>query len=153
MSTGRASRRAARQGSRAPGRCSYGCLPGRLGAFGEGQRRQNLRDDLLRSRLDRDDHRIFVRTRFLQRLELAVQQAWRHEMLVARGEAAGNQRFVALEIDQTDVARSPIRISRYHALERGAGDDAVLARMTAWSIQAATAFSQGRRSSSVSGTP
>jgi hypothetical protein len=35
----------------------------------------SLRDDLARLRLDRDDDGIFVRPRFLQRLELAVKQA------------------------------------------------------------------------------
>ena len=52
---------------------------------------------------------------FLQRLELAVKQASRHEMLVTGGDAARDQLLVTLEINQTDVGHD--RRSEY----RGSG--------------------------------
>jgi hypothetical protein len=67
------------------------------------QRRQNLCDDFVRPRLDRDDDWIFVWSRFFQRLELTVKQAFRHEMLMTGSEAACDQLLIALEIDQTNV--------------------------------------------------
>src|ERR1700733_7700385 len=67
------------------------------------QRRQNLCDDFVRRRLDRDNDWIFVWSRFFQRLELTVKQAFRHEMLMTGSDAACDQLLIALEIDQTDV--------------------------------------------------
>ena len=103
---------------------------GRLSAFDHVQRRQDLRHDLARLRLDRDDDGIFVRSRFLQRFELAVKQASRHEMLMAGGDTACDQRLVTLEIDQTDVCTITDQNIAVAALQRGARDDAMSARTT-----------------------
>lgn len=72
--------------------------------MGELQRRQNLRNDLAGPRFNRDDDRTFVRSWLLQCLELTVQQISWHEVFVAGGDAARDQRLVALEIDKTDVS-------------------------------------------------
>ena len=48
-------------------------------------------DDVAGMRRDRDDDRPFVRRRLFQRLELAVEQCRRHEMIVARGDAPRDQ--------------------------------------------------------------
>jgi hypothetical protein len=62
-----------------------------------------LRCDLVRPRLDRDNDWIFVWFRSLQRFELAVKQASRHEMLMPSSGAAGDQLLGAVEIDETEV--------------------------------------------------
>src|SRR5213595_997028 len=46
----------------------------------------NIRNDFARMRNDGDHHRMLVRLRFLQCLELAVEQLRRHEVPVARGQ-------------------------------------------------------------------
>jgi hypothetical protein len=64
-----------------------------LSAFDHVKRWQDLHDDLALLRLDRDDNGIFVRAWFLQSFELAVKQASRHEMLMAGGDTACDQRL------------------------------------------------------------
>ena len=81
-------------------------------------------------RLDRDDDRIFVRSRLLERFELAVQQASRHEVLMPGGDAARDQGLVTLEIDQTNVGTIADQNIAVAALQRGTCDDAVSARST-----------------------
>ncbi len=46
---------------------------------------------------------MLVRTGLFERFELAREQARRHEMLVTRGDAAGDERCVSLEINEADV--------------------------------------------------
>ena len=65
------------------------------------------------------------RSRLLERIELAVQQAARHKMLMTGGDAARNQRFVALEVDQANVRAIPDKNIAVTALQCGACDDAV----------------------------
>ena len=87
----------------------------------------DLRHDLVRSRLDRDDDWIFVRSRFLQCFELAVKQGGRHEMLMTGGDTAGDQLLVALEVDEADVGTIADQNIAVAALQRGAGDDIMCA--------------------------
>ena len=96
---------------------------GRLGDHIQGW--QDLRDDLLWPRLDRDDDGIFVRSRFLERFELAVKQTSRHEMLMTDCDAARDQLLTTLEIDQTHVGPIPDQNIAVAALQRRACDDAV----------------------------
>src|SRR5262245_55072667 len=67
------------------------------------RRRHNPRHDFTRWRFNRDDNGIFIVTRLLQRFELAVQEASRHEMLVTHGDAPRDQRLFALEVDETHI--------------------------------------------------
>src|SRR5262245_39617358 len=73
---------------------------------------------------------MLVGNRLFERLELTLQQARGHEMLVARRDAACTHLFVALEIDETYV----VAISNEHVavapLQGGTGDDAMPAGAT-----------------------
>src|ERR1700726_3340208 len=89
--------------SHATARRRQGCSLWRLCASDHVQRGQNLCDDFVRPRLNRDNDWIFVWSRFFQRLELTVKQALRHEMLMTGSDAACDQLLIALEIDQTNV--------------------------------------------------
>src|ERR1700761_2580689 len=60
----------------------------------------DLGDDLLGCAADLDHDRPLVGRRLLERGELAVEQADRHEVLVARGHALVDQLLRAPEIDQ-----------------------------------------------------
>ena len=75
-------------------------------------------------RLDRDDDGIFIRARLLQRFELAVKQASRHEMLVPCGDTARDQLLIAFKINQTNVGTISDQNIAVAALESGACDDA-----------------------------
>ena len=67
------------------------------------------------------------RVRRLQRLELAGQQARRHEMTFSRGEPARDQFLRAVEKDDADILASMHEDVAIGALQRGAGDHGVLA--------------------------
>ena len=73
-------------------------------------------------------------------------------MALARREAGGDQLLGAVEEDEAHVVASVHQNVAIGALERGAGDDGVLA-LARRAISAAMAFSQGQRSSSVRGWP
>ena len=97
----------------------------RLRASDHVQRRQNLFDDFVRPRLDRDNDWIFIWSRFLQRLELTVKQALRHEMLMTGSDAACDQLLIALEIDQTNVGTIANQNIAVAAFQSRACDNAV----------------------------
>src|SRR6266571_2631716 len=86
------------------------------------QRRDDLVDDIARARLDRGGDRALVGTGLLQGLELAVQQARRHEVTVAGGHASRDQRLAALQIDETYVPAAVDDDVAIAALERRAGE-------------------------------
>src|SRR5262249_648704 len=85
------------------GETSKHCWRRRRGIGTGIQQRQNLRHDLARLRLDRDNDRPLVGPRLLERGELAPQQARRHEMSMPHGHAAGDQLLASLEVDQANV--------------------------------------------------
>src|SRR5580700_7642887 len=87
----------------------------------------NVINDLAGMRRNRDHDRPFVRGRLFQRRELAVEQRRRHEMVVAGGNAPRDQFAVALEENQPHVAPLADQNIAIGALERRAGDDAVVA--------------------------
>src|SRR5581483_12223759 len=57
-------------------------------------------DDLVGCLVDADRDGIFVRRWFLQRGELAVEEARRHEVAAAVGDAGGDQLLAALGVEQ-----------------------------------------------------
>ena len=71
--------------------------------------------------------RMFVRLRRLQGLELAVEQARRHEMILAPGEPVGDQVLRAVEKDDADIVSSVHEDIAIGALQRRAGDHDMLA--------------------------
>ena len=79
--------------------------------------------------------------------------AGRHEMVLARPQAAADQGRVALEIDEPHAAPRADDALPVDALQRRAGDDAGLADCAPLVDPAAMAASHGARSSSVSGMP
>src|SRR5579864_756505 len=86
------------------------------------------RDNVTGMRLDRNHDRTFVRLRLLQRRELAVEQRRRHEMIVTGGNATRDQVAPALEKNDAHVAPRADQYVAIGALERRAGDDAMVAR-------------------------
>jgi hypothetical protein len=66
--------------------------------------RYNARNDFTRRRLDRHDHWGFVRSSLLEGFELAVQEARRHEMLMASDTAAQSKPRRTLQIDKPNIA-------------------------------------------------
>src|ERR1700738_3185771 len=84
-------------------------------------------DNLLNRGFDVDDDRIFARTGWLQRAELALKQGWRHEVTGAQRKPAGNQVAVALEIDNPDVVPAVHENFAISAFQRRAGDDGMFA--------------------------
>ena len=69
-------------------------------------------DNFAGMRNDGNDDRPFVRLGRLQRLELAVEQARRHEMIGACGDPLRDQVAVALQENEPTSRRSPTRMSR-----------------------------------------
>ena len=66
--------------------------------------------------------RMFVGCRRLQRLELAVQQARRHEMSFAPGEPVGDQGLRAVEKDDPHIVAAVHQDIAIGAFQRRAGD-------------------------------
>src|SRR5262245_26821485 len=64
---------------------------------------------------------------FLQRRQLAVEEACRHEVSFARGEARGDQLDVAMQIEETHLRSPASEEIAITALERRAGNHAGLA--------------------------
>src|SRR5215468_4777868 len=79
-------------------------------------------DNGLDRRVDRYRHRALVGRGPLQRSELAVEQACRHEMALARRQAPGNQRLRAVEEDEAHVAAAMDEHLTIGPPERGAGE-------------------------------
>src|SRR5580704_5075668 len=77
--------------------------------------------DLARPRFDRHHDGMFVGSGLFQGVELTLQQAWRHEMLVARGKAAADQFHIALQIYQLHVGAVADDNGAVAALERRTG--------------------------------
>src|SRR3954469_17381075 len=84
-------------------------------------------NDGLDRRVDRYGYRVFCHVWRLERPELAGEQAWRHEMVFAPGEAVRNQWLGAVEKDDADVAASVHQNIAVSALQRRAGDHRTLA--------------------------
>ena len=87
----------------------------------------NLGNDVI----DRPSHvrvdRILVGAGLLQRCQLAVEEACRHEVSFARGEARGDQLDLAVQIEETYVRSPASEEIAITALERRAGNHAGLA--------------------------
>src|SRR6185295_4767900 len=83
-------------------------------------------DDFFDRRIDRYRDRPFVRSRPLQRLELAGEQARRHKVPLARGEAGGDQILRSVEKDDADIVTAVHENVAIGALQRRAGDDRAL---------------------------
>src|ERR1700726_3809112 len=94
---------------------------------GDAKRCENLLHDLLRTALDRNDDRVFIRCRLLERRELALEQARRHEVLMTGGDAPRNELDVAPEADQAHVRAFADDNLAVATLERRAGDHAAFA--------------------------
>src|SRR5579885_2895143 len=92
------------------------------------ERFDNCLDDFAWMRDDGYGDRPFVRRRFFERLELAVEQRRRHKMIGPRRDASGDQAGLALEIDKPDVAPLADEDIAIGALKRRAGDDAMIVR-------------------------
>src|SRR5208337_1372500 len=87
----------------------------------------DILNDLAGMRNNRDDDRVLVRLRFLERGELAVEERGRHEMPVACGQPARDQLATALEKNDLHVGALADEDIAVGALERRAGDHAVIA--------------------------
>src|ERR1035437_3395098 len=75
----------------------------------------------------RNDDRMLVLGRFLQRFELAVQQRGWHIAMLALADPRGDQLLVTPQINQRDTATVAYGDPAIGALQVGAGDDAWLA--------------------------
>src|SRR4029077_2455476 len=84
-------------------------------------------DDAAGMRRDRNRDRQLRRRRLLQRRELAVEERGRHEVIVTGGDAPRDQFAVAFEEDEAHIAALADQDIAIGALERRAGDDAVIA--------------------------
>src|SRR5579883_2229967 len=104
--------------------------PGRRSELGRApqQRRselaEDLGDNLVGRAADIDHDRPLVGTRLLERRELAVEQADRHEMLVPRRHPLVDQLPGPPEIDQAHLGPGADQDVSVAALQRRAGDDA-----------------------------
>src|SRR5262249_43519197 len=87
---------------------------------------QKLNDpvrDLAGRGTDFDGQRVLVGSRFLERIDLALQQAGRHEMAFTSRQMFGDERPAAAKVDEPyfgAIADDDLAIG---ALERGASDD------------------------------
>jgi hypothetical protein len=99
-----------------------------LGFIEQIQGHQDPFHNLTRLWLDRDNDWILVRSRLLKRLELAVQQISRHEMIMTGGDTACDESLVPFEINQPDVRPVPNQDIAISSFQRGTGNDAVPAR-------------------------
>src|SRR5262249_17941880 len=86
----------------------------------------DLLPDLARMRNDRDHDRVLVRLRFFECRELAGEQRWWHEMPVACRQPARDQVPLALQVDDADIATLANQDIAIGALERRAGDGAMI---------------------------
>src|SRR5262245_5227945 len=97
------------------------------GALVDGRRSTEETDDcfgdLARRRSEIDDQRILVRPRFLERVDLALQQACRHEMIVAARQMPGDMLAAATKIDQPCFRSIIDDDLAIRWLEGGAGDN------------------------------
>src|SRR4051812_2747755 len=80
--------------------------------------------------VDRDCDHVLASLRRLQRVELARQQAGRHEVPLTLREASGDQLLRAPQEDEADVVASAQEHVPISMLQRRAGDDDVLALVT-----------------------
>src|SRR5215475_5096254 len=95
----------------------------RANRCGRAEQSNDLLGDLTGRRLHIDSQRILVRIRFLERIDLALQQAPRHEMAGAPRQALGDEVSAAAKINEPyfrPIADDDLAIG---PLERGAGDD------------------------------
>src|SRR5690242_7711356 len=72
---------------------------------------------------------MFIRPRFLESLELAVQELRRHEMAVTAGQAPRDQRRIALEINEADIGPAADQDAPVASLQGRAGDEGVPLRL------------------------
>ena len=93
---------------------------------GRAEQANDLLGDLAGGRADVDNQRIFVRSGFLQRIDLALQQARRHEVAAAPRQMLGHDIAAAAKIDQPYFRPVADDDPAIRPLERGAGDDARL---------------------------
>jgi hypothetical protein len=100
---------------------------GRSRGMIETKLRDDRFDDFARMGNDGNGNRTFVGLRLFQGLELAVEERRGHEVIGARGEPAGNEIAVAFEENDAHVAPAADKNIAIGALERRAGNDAVLA--------------------------
>src|SRR5690606_14904035 len=84
---------------------------------------QHLRSNLIRGALDRYGNRVFVRARRFQRVELALQQARRHEMAAALCHPPRDEVLAAAEENQPHLRAVADEDAAVAALQRRAGDD------------------------------
>src|SRR5579872_6738373 len=85
-------------------------------------------DDGLNRRVDRDGDRPLIGLWRFQRLELAVEQAGRHEMALAPGKALGDQRLVSIEEDEADVVAPAQQYVSIGVFQSRAGNHDMAAR-------------------------
>ncbi|MFZ0125120.1 MAG: hypothetical protein WAL48_13155 [Xanthobacteraceae bacterium] len=83
-----------------------------------------LRNGVLNQPTDVDADRVFVEVGLLQDCELAVEEARRHKMLFAGGQARGNHRPVGVQVDDAHLRSPTGQEVAIAAPERRAGDDA-----------------------------
>src|SRR5262245_6839374 len=89
---------------------------------GRAEQSDNLLGDLTGGRLHIQSQRIFVRIRFLKGIDLALQQACRHEMAAAPCQALGDEVSAAVKVDEPyfrPITDDDLAIG---SLERGAGN-------------------------------
>ena len=96
---------------------------------------------------------MFVGLRLLEGSELALEQRPRHEVAVAGGKPSCDEVAVAFQKDDGDIASLAGQNIAVGAFECRAGDDAVVAGASRRVDPCAIPWSQGQRSSSVSGSP
>src|ERR1700760_3546629 len=87
-------------------------------------------DDGLDRRVDRDGDRTLVGFRPLQRPELAVEQPRRHEMPLAAGKPLGDQGLAAVEKDEANIVPAAQQHATVGAFQRRAGDHEMVADIT-----------------------
>src|SRR5262249_62021776 len=84
--------------------------------YGGAEQPDDLPGELALRRSDVDDQGVFVPVRFLDGVELALQQAGGHEMPVPACEAFGDEGVAAAQIDQPNlspVADGPIAVGSH----------------------------------------
>src|SRR5262249_29882714 len=95
-----------------------------------GRGRAELANDLLGDLAGRwadvDRQRIFVRSWFLQGIDLTLQQARRHEVAAALRQMFGHSLLAAAKIDQPDFRSVADDDTAIRPLKRGASNDAGL---------------------------
>src|SRR5262245_29686108 len=104
-------------------KCAYARIHARANRRRRAEQSDDLLSDLTGRRLHVYSERILARIRFLEGIDLALQQARRHEKAAARRQALGDQISAAAKVNEPyfrPIADDDLAIG---PLERGASDD------------------------------